>query len=130
MPGYRVDACEKETEMLDKADQAFIRERKKSLRHLRTAVWLFPLLWLVTVLYTWIRFPLMNNPWALHELLGQRGALDRSSLESLAAMTPIVTMLSQLLVIALIWMGLRLLRREERLVALVEDVHGPVDEEH
>ncbi len=113
--------------MLDKADLTFLRERKKSLRFLDRALWLFPLLWLGTVLYTWFRFPLMNNPWALHKMLSQKGALDRSSLESLAAMTPIVTMLSQLLVVAFIWMGLRLLLRERRMLALIEELQGPVE---
>jgi hypothetical protein len=113
--------------MLDKADTALILERKKSLRHLDKAMWIVPLLWLGTVLWTWFRFPLMNNPWALHERLSHKGSLSRTSLESLAAMTPIVTLLSQFLVLALIWMGLRLLRRERRMVELIEDAYGPVD---
>ena len=109
--------------MLDPADRAFLEERKNSLRFLDKAVWLFPVLWLLTVIWTWFRYPLMNNPWKLHELLGRKGALSRDDLESLAAMTPIVTMLSQFLVIAFIWMGIRLLKRERRLVALVEEAH-------
>jgi hypothetical protein len=112
--------------MLDTDDREMIETRKKALRHLETATWLFPLLWLGTCLWTWLRFPLMNNPWALHDRLSQ-GSLDKTSLESLAAMTPIVTILSQMLVLAFIWMGIRLLRRERRLVELVEEAHGPVD---
>ena len=42
-------------------------------------------------------------------------------------MAPIVTLLLQVLVLAFLWMGLRLLRRERRLIALVERAYGPVD---
>jgi len=112
--------------MLDAEDRELIEKRKRGLRHLDTALWLFPLLWIGTCVWTWVRFPLMSNPWQLHARLSE-GSLDKGSLESLAAMTPIVTILSQLLVLAFIWMGIRLLRRERRLVALVEAAYGPVD---
>ena len=113
--------------MLEREDRELIESRKRGLRHLDVAVWLFPLLWLGTVAWTWFRFPLLNNPWALHESLSRKGALSRQALESLAAMAPIVTLLLQVLVLAFLWMGLRLLRRERRLITLLERAYGSVD---
>jgi hypothetical protein len=69
----------------------------------------------------------MNNPWALHARLSRTGSVGRAELESLAAMTPIVIIVFQLLVIAFIWMGIRMLKRERRLVELVEQAYGPVE---
>ena len=113
--------------MLSRADREMILKRKRGSRHLDLATWLFPLLWIGTVAWTWLRFPLMSNPWALHARLSRTGSVGRAELESLAAMTPIVTLLFQVLVIAFIWMGIRLLKRERRLVELVEQAYGPVE---
>ena len=70
----------KEVGVLEREDRELIESRKRGLRHLDVAVWLFPLLWLGTVAWTWFRFPLLNNPWALHESLSRKGALSRQAL--------------------------------------------------
>lgn len=109
--------------MLDDNDRRMIQTRRRSLRHLRSAVWLFPLTWLLASLWTWIRFPLLCNPWSLHGHLS-RGDLSRSTVDTLAAMAPVLVLLLQIVVIAFIWMGLRMLQRERRLIQLLEEAVG------
>ena len=109
--------------MLDDNDRRMIQKRRRSLRHLPGAVWLFPLIWLLASAWTWVRFPLLCNPWALHGHLS-RGDLSRSTVDTLAAMAPVLVLLLQIVVIAFIWMGIRMLRRERRLIHLLEEAVG------
>ena len=109
--------------MLNDNDRRMIEKRRRSLKHLPVALWLFPTIWLAACLWTWIRFPLLCNPWALHSRLS-RGAVGKSLLETLAAMAPVLTLLLQLVVIAFIWMGVRMLQRERRLIELLDEAVG------
>jgi hypothetical protein len=105
--------------MLDEDDRRMIEKRRRSLRHLPVALWVVPLVWLGACLWTWFRFPLLNNPWDLHSRLS-RGEVGGTMLETLAAMAPVLTLLLQLVVIAFIWMGVRMLQRERRLIQLLD----------
>jgi len=109
--------------MLTDSDRRMIHRRRRSLRSLPTVRWLFPLIWLGACLWTWLRFPLLSNPWALQGHLARRD-LSRAGVETLAAMAPVLVLLLQILVIAFIWMGFQMLRRERRLIELLDEERG------
>lgn len=109
--------------MLTQDDRRLIQKRRRVLRHLRMATWLVPVLWLVVCVLTYLRYPLLNDPWALDRALQAR-ELNRASLESLCTMAPLMVLLVQALVIVFIVMGLAMLRRERRLLDLLEREAG------
>jgi hypothetical protein len=106
--------------MLTRDDRLLIEKRRKALRFLPLATWLLPALWLVVCVVTFLRYPLIANPWRVLDAIRDR-TLDRTSLESLCALTPLVVILLQVVVIAFLVMGLGMLHRERRLLDRLEN---------
>ena len=99
--------------MLTTEDRSLIDKRRKLLRHLGLVTWLLPLVWIATCVATWLRYPLLSNPWHLQTAIRDR-ELARPTLESLCMMAPFLVLLVQMLVIVFIVMGLIMLYRERR----------------
>lgn len=105
--------------MLTRDDWMWIDKRRRKLRYLPLATWLLPLVWLVVCVVSLLRYPLITNPWRVLEAVRDR-ELDRTALESLCALTPIVVLLLQGVVIVFVVTGLAMLHRERRLLDHLE----------
>ncbi len=112
--------------MISDKDLKMLQRRRAYLRHLRTFTWVFPAIWLVTCLATFVTQPMLNNPFLA---LGQARTMPRVELETLVTMAPILTIIIQMLVITFVGMGLRMLWRERRLIELLEVALGAEAEE-
>ena len=112
--------------MLTREDRSMIQKRRRKLRHLRLATWTLPVLWLVVCVATFLNYPLIANPWRVLAAVRDR-ELDRTSLESLCALTPIAVLLLQFVVIVFVVMGLAMLHRERRLLDRLETADSKQD---
>ena len=103
--------------MLAPQDLHLIEKRRRVLRHLGAATWVLPTIWIGAVLWTLANHPHLNNPM---RTVSEIRDLPWWTVQHLAVMAPVAVVTLQLVVLLFIVMGLLMLRRERRLLQLLD----------
>lgn len=105
--------------MLDDPDLDYLDRRRKALQYLGFATWALPVIWLACILIGAWQFPALLDPVSLAQQM-DAGIVDWKLVRTLARIAPTLFLTLLLVISGAVFIFLRSMYRERRLLEVVD----------